>query len=202
MNWNELEHEWRLRSAAFAPPAWNLAEFEQQRRRRARQFALRDWLEAGTGFAVAALFAVFLGLLGVRHWAGWGAVGIVVLVSVVFLRERRRAAHAQVSAEAPLRTRLAAEIIELRHQRTLLRRVVWWYLVPLLAAGGLFVFALHEWVEASGGRLALTPLLWLAAGGAGLGIAVWWLNRLAVTTWIEPQLADCERALAELDGAA
>jgi len=201
MNWNELEHVWRTQAAAFAPPAWNLAEFETQRRRRARRLALRDWLEAGTGFAVAAFFAAFLGFLGARHWSGWAAVALVVAVSVFFLRERRRASRARVSAEATLRERLAAEVAELRHQRALLQRVVYWYLAPLLGAGVLFVFALQQWAIASGGRLDAAPLGWLAVGGAGVGVAVWWLNRHAVRTWIEPQLADCERALTELEGA-
>lgn len=200
MNWNELEQVWRTQAAAFAPPAWNLAEFETQRRRRARRLALRDWLEAGTGFAVAAFFAAFLSLLGARHWSGWAAVTLVVTVSIFFLRERRRAHCFRVPSEATLRERLSAEIAELRHQRALLRGVALWYLAPLLGASGLFVHALQEWARAAGGQLDTGPIVWLAAGGVALGVAVWWINRIAVRTWIEPQLADGERALAELEG--
>jgi len=199
MNWNELEQQWRRTAVSVAPPTWNPADFEAQRRRRARRLAGRDWLEAGAGFGVAAAFAALLGALGVRHWAGWAAVALVLVVSAFFLLERRRARRAQVPAEAAMRERLAAEIVELRHQRTLLRRVTWWYLLPLFGAFGLFVFALHEWIVAAGGRLELTPLGYLAAGAVGVWVTVWWLNQRAVVTWIDPQLADCERALAELE---
>ena len=201
MNWNELEQVWRVQAAHFAPPAWNLAEFETLRRRRARRIALRDWLEAGTGFAVAAFFAAFLGFLGVRHWGGWTAGALVAAVSAFFLRERVRAHRARVPAESALADRLAGEIAELRHQRRLLQRVTLWYLAPLAGASVLFVVALRDWAAASGGQLDSAPLVWLAVGGAGLCIAVWWINRLAVRPWLEPQLAACERALAELQGA-
>lgn len=201
MNWNELEQQWRHAAAGFAPPTWNAADFEAQRRHRARRLAVRDWLEAGAGCSVAVAFAALLVALGVRHWAGWAAVALVLAVSAVFLVERRRARRAQVPAEASMRERLAAEIKELRHQRTLLRRVAWWYLLPLFGAFGLFVFALQQWIAAAGGRLELSSLGWLASGAVGVGATVWWLNHRAVATWIDPQLADCQRALVELEGA-
>lgn len=200
MNWNELEKVWRTVPAPAGAPAIDAANFPARQRQLARALARRDWLEAGTGFLVAAAFAGFLGGLGVSDWRGWVAVGLVLAVSGFFLRERRRARRLRPAPEAPLLVQLDGEIAELRHQRRLLRNVAWWYLTPLAVSTLLFAWALLAHVAERTGHFDTTFLLKFGGVVAGLDVAIWWLNRRAVATEIEPRLQACEAARADLVG--
>lgn len=200
MNWNELEKMWRTAPAPAGVPVVDAAEFRLRQRKLARALARRDWLEAGTGFLVAAVFAGFLGWLRVSDSRGWAAVLLVLAVSGFFLRERRRARRLRPGPEASLLAQLEGEMAELQHQRRLLRSVVWWYLLPLSAAALLFAWALLDFVAAKTGHFDALFLGKFAAVAAGLDVAVWWLNRRAVATEIEPRLRKCEAARAELTG--
>lgn len=200
MNWNELEKVWRAAPVPAGAPAVDAAEFPARRRKLARALARRDWLEAGTGFLVAAAFAGFLGWLRVSDWRGWTAVLLVLAVSAFFVRERRRARQLRPGPEAPLLAQLEGEIAELRHQRRLLRGVAGWYLLPLSTAALLFAWALLDFVAAKTGHFDTSFLLKFSVGALGLDVAVWWLNCRAVATEIEPRLRECEAMRADLAG--
>lgn len=197
MNWSELEKIWR-NTPTGKQPACDTAEFAARRRRMQRSLARRDWLEAVVGLGVAASFAGFLLFLGVADWRGWLAVGLVLAVSGVFVVERRRAHRLRPMPDASLLAQLDGEIEELRHQRRLLRRVAWWYLLPLGAATLLFAWALLAAVAERTGRFD-GVFLWRFGGIiVAVDLSIWWLNRRAITTEIEPRLRACESARAEL----
>ena len=200
MNWTELEKAWRAAPAPAGVPVVDAAEFRLRQRKLARALARRDWLEAGTGFVVAAAFAGFLGWLQVSDGRRWAAVRLVLAVSVFFLRERRRARRLHPAPEAPLLVQLDGEIAELRHQRRLLRNVGWWYLTPLAVATLLFAWALLDHVAERTGHFDAAFLLKFGGVVVGLDVAIWWLNRRAVATEIEPRLRACEATRAELLG--
>lgn len=199
MNWNELEQVWRTAPAA-PDVAVDSADFAARRRRMARALARRDWLEAAVGGAVAATFAGFLLFFGIADWRGWLAVGLVLTVSGFFVAERRRARRLRPGPEASLLAQIDGEIAELRHQRRLLERVAWWYLLPLGAAALLFSWSLLALVAERTGRFDGGFLLRFGAIMVAVDVAVWWLNRRAVATEIEPRLRACEAARAELAG--
>lgn len=197
MNWNEMEQLWRQAPAA-APAEWNAQEFAARRERLARTLARRDWLEAGAGIFVAAIFAGFLWFLGITAWSGWTAVGLVLLVSIGFVRERRRARRLRPEPEVSLRRQIEGEIAELQHQRRLLQRVGWWYLLPLGAAALLFAWALLAFVAERTGHFDAGFLARFGIAVLVLHVTVWWLNRRAITQQIEPRLRACEAARAAL----
>jgi hypothetical protein len=199
MNWNTIEQQWQeqLRKAV-APPAWDATTFEKQRAKIARTLARRDWLEAGVSFTVAAFFAAILSLLDRVLWSGWAAVGILVVMGGFFLRERWRARRLTPPREAALRDRVEGELAELRHQRRLLRSVLWWYVLPFLLVVTLLVWGVlgatpEPMTAETGKRLALFSLACLGMSGV-----VVWLNRRAVRDWIDPQIANLERVRSEL----
>lgn len=197
MNWNELEQVWRT-APVMNQPSVDTAEFAARRRRMQLSLARRDWLEAAVGLGVASSFAGFLVFLGVADWRGWLAVGLVLAVSGLFVVERQRARRLRPATDAALLVQLDGEIAELRHQRRLLLRVAWWYLLPLGAATLLFVWALLDFVAQRTGKFDAAFLIKFAAVSAAVDVAIWWLNRRAVTTEIEPRLRACEAARAEL----
>ncbi|MBA4137793.1 MAG: hypothetical protein C0518_10795 [Opitutus sp.] len=198
MNWTELEKTWQAQLSDFAPPAWSLDEFETRRRSLARGLARRDWLEAGASAGASVVLAGVLVLLGSRDWRGWLAIALILAVGVRFIVERRRTARLRLPPEAPLVAQLEAEIAELRYQARLLHSVLAWYLAPIGAAIGLYLWALARHIAAAGVAVEIGRLLVIGGGAVALVIGVWWLNRHTVRTWIEPQLAAREKARADL----
>lgn len=196
MNWNELETMWRQARQSPAAPAWRLGEFEEKHRTLARTYALRDWFEAGV-FAVASLaLAGVLLWLQVRGWPGWTAVALAGIISAIFLRERWLARRTHAAPEAPLLERLDAEIRFLRRQRRLLETFHWWFLLPILVATGLFVWAM---VDARPWPFRLSPgflLTWFGATCLAIACIVLRVVREAMRTWLDPQLRDREQARA------
>jgi O-antigen/teichoic acid export membrane protein len=198
MKWHELEKYWQTRTAGHAAPAWNAADFETRRLRLARSFARRDWLEAGTGLLVAAMFSLPPLLMGPAAWPAWIAVALVLGVTTVFVRERRRARRNAPAPEAPLLMRLEAEIRELEHQRQLLLNVAWWYLFPLLLAIALLVWAVHLALPGQLTTPMIWRLVWFGALMAIMGAVTLWLNHQAVRRTVEPRLSELRSARAAL----
>jgi len=201
MKWHELEQTWRVHLAGADIPEWNVADFEVRRRRLARTLARRDWLEAGTGLFVAAVFALPAVHFGAAAWPAWPAVGLVLLVTGFFVRERHRARRATPASDAPMLVRLDAEIRELEHQHRLLRHAGWWYVLPLLSAMALFTWALHAAVP---GRV--TPemqerLVVMGLGALALGAGIIWLNRWTARRTVAPRLRQLREARANLTTA-
>jgi hypothetical protein len=195
MKWNELANLWQTQPATGS---WDEAVFETQRRRLASRLARRDWLEAGTGLFVAVMFSLPPLLAGAAAWPAWIAVALVLGVTAVFIRERRRARHSTPAPEAPLLTRLEAEICELEHQRRLLRNVAWWYLLPLMVAVALLVWSVHLAVPGQLTTAMVWRLVWFGALMVGVGAVTLWLSRQAVRRTIEPRLQELQAAHREL----
>ena len=202
MNWNELEKLWQNQGSAFAAPAWDVKEFAAHQRSLSRRLAWRDWTEVAVSLSVAGVFAAVLWLLEIRDWRGWIGVLLVLGVGLKFAHERRRAALRRPTPEAPLLAQLDAEIVELRHQAALLRRVGKWYLAPLAVAFGFLGWAFVRHLAAAGVAVNVAPLMWIGGSTLGIFVGVWWLNDYTARSWIDPQLAARERARAELLGIA
>lgn len=190
MNWNELQQLWQTQQPVATPPVWNPAEFEQQRARLARTLARRDWLEAGVGIAVAIFFAATLIPLGPAAWPGWISVALILGVSAIFIRERRRTRRTAPPPEAPLLIRLEADIAELRHQCRLLNTVVLWYVLPIMLSIILLFWGVRSAMPAPLPPLWSWRLLFFSLVMLGFSAFVVWVNREAVRTTLEPKLRE------------
>lgn len=201
MNWREMEAAWRRQEPTVESRA-ELSElvtsFEAKRQKLASTLLVRDWIEAGAGLMVSLVFMMdAVGGRGVA-WLEWLAIALVMGVTLFFVSERVRARRARLGAEAPLRQKLEAEIAEVRHQCRLLRRVMWWYVGPLMLAIVLFLCAK---VAPQVDRLGIVGWGALAVYAIGCGALAWWvrgLNLRAVRRQLEPRLAELEQQRQEL----
>jgi hypothetical protein len=137
MNWNDYEAVWKrqeLPIGADADVAKLRLTFETKRRKLAATLLARDLLESGAGLLGCVFLAFLWRKIGAAGWPIGLAMVLIFGVSGVFIRERLRARKFQVGEDAPLLTKVDADLANLRHQRRLLQTIWWWYLGPLLVA--------------------------------------------------------------------
>jgi len=213
MNYDDWEMLWRRQE----PPIGKAADlealkvtFEPKRRKLARAVLVRNLLEGYGGFLMAAIFVGLAWRIGRAAWPILIGAGLILGVSVVFLRDLRRVRRSRLGPEAPMLAKLAAEIAELRHQRRLLSHVGTWYFLPYLAA----IVIIGSTLAVVSGRkappgllleLLTTPasLAWIIVMIATIGLALFWAwraNRLAVRKHLDPRLEELEKLQQELTG--
>ena len=195
MNWNDYEAAWKRQEppvGAGADLATLRQTFETKRRKMAGTLFVRDILEASAGVFVAVSLARKGWLMGKAGWPVALSVALILGVTFFFIWERIRTHRARLGPDAPLLTKLEADIAELRHQRRLLLNVATWYLAPILASMAIFAVTLS--VQAP------TPLsrdpFFLTAYWVSVGLlywGIWALNRRAVRKKIEPRLEELEK---------
>jgi MFS family permease len=204
MNWTDCTSAWLRQDTPSLPTdiAKLQAMFEATRRREARGLLVRDWLEAGTGFMVAAAFIFFWWFLRLPDWPMALAVALVLGVSALFVRERIRARRGRLGAAAPLLAKVEADLAELRHQRRLLLSLQVWYLGPLFAALSLVFLALWLFLRTNlpEAQLGMIPKLMVIYASLMVVVAI--INRKVVRRRIEPRIAELEALLAALRPAA
>jgi hypothetical protein len=130
---------------------------------------------------------------GPSGWPMGVAIVLVLGVALRFIRERLRIRRQVLGADAPLVTKVEADIAELRRQCHLIRNLWFWYLAPCAGA-----MAIHCWVIVRRAP-AWSPIHgpWFLLGvGLFLSVIVWfaWLiNRRALRERLEPRLAELEK---------
>jgi len=201
MNWNDWEVVWKqqeLPRGADADVAKLRETFEVQSRQLAKSRLVRDVAEASAGILVSVVMAGIWWRQGRAGWPIGVAIALTLGVTGVFLRERRRAQRARVGPEAPVLTRLEAEIAELQHQRRLLMGMGKWSLAPLGAAiviGCLTIARSRPaWDPARDPRFLGAYFLFCAL----LFWVVWLMNRRAVRQRVEPRIAAWEKLRSAL----
>ena len=206
MNWNDYEAVWQrqeLPVGADADLANLQSAFETKRRKMAAVLLARDWLEIAACVVVAASLAAYWHKIGRSAWPIGMAIVLVLNVGVVFLRERLRARRKHVGPDASLRTKIEADLAELRHQARMVHLLWLWYLGPCAAA-----MAIQAWVIVSHTRswdplrspLSLIVIVGFIAATCGFA---WAINRRAVRLRIQPRIAELEklrRSLLEQNG--
>ena len=201
MNWNDYEAVWKrqeLPVGAAADVAALRETFESKHRKLAATLLVRDWIEAAAGIFVSLALAFIWWRQGRTGWPLALAIGLILWVTVFFIRERIRAHRNRLGAEAPLLAKLEADIAELRHQRRLLLGVWTWYLAPCLAAILIVLATVILSVPAWALRGHLLFLLgYLPLLGLLLWF-VWFINRRAVRRQIEPRLEELEKLHRDL----
>ena len=196
MNWNEMESAWNRQvppGAAGTDVKALIETFEARRRKLAANLLWRDLREAGAGLVGAAV----LGYLGLHRGPGFRtcllAIAPMLGVTAFFILERIRAHRERPGFDAPLLTKLEADLAELRHQRRLLSSVGTWYLAPLSAGIAAMLAALYFSLPGPVRERGLVYFAGCLAATALLFWGVWALNRRAVRKGVEPAIIELER---------
>lgn len=206
MNWNEWELIWRRQKTpvgAGADLALLKQTFEEQRGKIRRRILLRNVSEGATGLTLSFLLAFIGAHAGVGGWRMWTGLALLLGVSLVFVFDFVRARRSRLPGDAPILSKIDAEIAELRHQRHLLARIGLWYFLPMAAS---FVLIVSAWATRIGrgippGMLhnALktpTIIIWLVSTLAitGAATALVWRGQIkAIRTRVNSRLEELKR---------
>jgi hypothetical protein len=202
MNWNDYEAVWRRQQLPQGADA-NLTSlretFETKSRKMAATLFVRDVAEASAGVFVAVVLSFFKLKQGkVGWWPIFGAVALLLGVTVFFISERVRTRRMKLGSEAPLLAKVDADIAELKHQRRLLLGLWKWYLRPCVAA----IFIVIATIMFNAPAWALTGhLIFLAGFVPMMGILLWFawhINQQACRKQLEPRLAELEKLRSDL----
>lgn len=204
MNLNDYEGVWKRQELPVGADAdlSNLRNtFETKRRKMAAALLVRDWIEIGACGIVVVSYGFYWRQTGPSGWPMGMAILLVLGVAAFFLRERRRARHVRLGADAPLVAKVEADIAELRHQCHLIQNVWAWYLAPCAGA-----MAIHCWVivRRAPEWSSLHEPWFLLGVGLFLAVVIWlaWLiNRRALRQRLKPRLAELEKLQRELTAA-
>jgi hypothetical protein len=201
MNWDEITSLWKRQQAK------PLADIEHEKldslftvtnRKLARRLFWTDTREILACMVVLVVFTVSaLKKRDHGSWPLWTANVVILWTTFFFVRERIRAHRNKVPHDAPLLTKIGAEINMLKRRRYLAINIGYWYLGPIFAAWFL--------VLASTGFHGLsyklqTPLqMWgYMLFGFFIFWGIWKRNRLAVRKRMDPRIAEMEKLRSEL----
>jgi len=206
MNWSDYEAVWKrqeLPVGTSSDIATLQNAFETKRRKLATALIVRDWAEASAGIAVSLAYARIWWSIGREAWPLVIAMILILGVTAFFVKERMRTHRNRLGAQAPLLTKLSADIAELHHQRRLLLTLWWWYLGPIALAVAVFAttllrIAVIQLPPELLATLLKQPFIWalLAITVVGIGLLLWFgwvINRRAVRKRIEPRLDELEK---------
>ncbi len=199
MNFEDLQRAWQHDAASSSRPvdAALLAEVRKGSRAFARSIFWRDVREVAASVFVAAVFAkvaLDAEAEGASAWPAWVAAILPLGVALFFLIDRllmhRRARPRGETVAAELER--AAQAV--RHQIRLLRKVLWWYILPLAMCSVMLGLQLLLYAPAS------FPI-WARWAAAVLILVptvlfdwwVWRLNQKAVRQQLQPRLTELEQ---------
>jgi hypothetical protein len=195
-----LKHAWQ--SAASQGRLTIDAElFLNEVRRNQQSFAAtifwRDLREVVVGIVMVPLW-LYLGIRLSLPWAWYLAVPGLLWVVGYLLVDRRRHARKPTEPDEPLRRHVQDSLERVEHQIGLLRRVFWWYLLPL----GLPILAFFGQIAWRSRSLGWQAILFFSfATGFVLIVfaGIYWLNQAAVRAALEPRRRELETLLRSLE---
>lgn len=196
MKFSDYEAAWKrqpLPRGADAELSDLKRTYEAQRRKAAAAFLVRDWSELVACGIMVVVYAEYWRSVGPSGWPMGFAIGMILFVAGMFIRVRLRSRRHRVAADAPLLTKISADLEELRYQRTLLRGVWRWYLAPcaiaMLLHASVILGRVPEWDPLRQPASLVTIMLFI-------GLVCWFawvINRRAVRLRIEPRIAELEK---------
>lgn len=182
MNQQDFARHWQLPTKPDLSAS--LAQVERDAQQRRRDLYRRDLREIGSSALVVLVFVwvlIHTQIPVVRLGAALMLIGAALIVAKLLGARRQGRSRADDS----VRTVLLAELAGLDQQITLLRKVLWWYLL-LPLSGAFLVFSGHS------GPVWLTAIYGLVV--VGLGAWIWRLNQRAWRESLRPE----RQRLAEL----
>lgn len=157
----------------------------------------RDVREVGTSLLMVPVW-IYLGVKFSLPWTWFLAVPSLLWIAGYMLTDRMRHTRKSNEQAEPLRQRVKRSLAQVEHQIGLLRRVFWWYLLPL--ALPILAFCVQvTWRERSGGWLTVIVVSVVATFVLLVFAGIYWLNQYAVGAELEPRRRELETLLASLD---
>ena len=207
MNIEELQNLWRGQNTPepIAPRALELTVMNLQAEDRAfaREIWLRDVREAAASLVVSGFFAaiaVSAAGEGRTAWPLWTAAAIPLVVMGILFLDRMRHRHLRPANGDTLMGELERTLARLQHQEWLVCNVIWWYLLPLVAAIGIVGL---DGVRETGAPIPVQFLLGglMVALIGWVGRWVWGRNQDALNSTLRPRIAELQRERDSLSGA-
>jgi hypothetical protein len=188
--WQASSSQSRLRIDA------DLLVKELQRNQRQFDFMIfaRDIREVVVALTMIPVW-LFLGWAWALPWAWYLVIPGLVFVAAFMIFDRFRHSQRPPEPDASMREQISHSLAQVDHQIWLLRKVFWWYLLPLALPCGAF-FAQVAWkMRALGWVGALTALVTISIFGSIMGF-VYWLNQKAVRCGLEPRRQELKTLLS------
>ncbi|MDB6034209.1 MAG: Beta-lactamase [Verrucomicrobiales bacterium] len=182
----KLWQEQRFDASRSLPDEKEIAAMKRKMKKFDRTISWRDGRES-----LAAIFIIiWFGRAFFKVPAPLAKVGCVILVlASVFIcwypiRKKRRVAKA--APDAPMTQALQCELEKVEVQIRLLRSIVWWYLLPLMAGALVFHFGMQPSLSSNIGYSAFV---------VALSVFIYWLNQRAVEKQLLPLQRELEATL-------
>lgn len=157
----------------------------------------RDVREVGTSLLMVPVW-IYLGLKFSLPWTWFLALPSLLWIAGYMLTDRMRQKRQSHEQAEPLRQSVQHSLTQVDHQIRLLRRVLWWYLLPL--ALPILAYCVQVmWRERSGGWLTVLVGSVVLAFVLLVFAGVYWLNQYAVGAELEPRRRELETLLTSLD---
>jgi hypothetical protein len=155
----------------------------------------RDAREVGVTLLMMPVW-VYLGVKHALPWTWYLMLPTLLWIAGFMLIDRMRRRRSDVFAQ-PLRQQVEYSLAQVEHQIWLLRNILWWYLLPF--AGPMMAFlAQVAWQKRSGGWGIALNVAIVAAMAAITFASIYWLNRHAVRSRLEPRRQELEAMLISL----
>jgi hypothetical protein len=199
MNPDDLRQAWQAGAAETrleADADRLLAELRRKRRRFTATIFWRDVREIGAALLLIVVW-LYQGTTRSLPWTWYLAVPVLAWFAGFLLIDRLRHRQRGPNSGESLVACAERSLAELDHQIWLLRNVGWWALLPLAVAVLPFMGE-RAWEVRSGGWWAA---LYLAMGVAVISMVlagVYWLNRTAVRSCLEPRRQELQALLLSL----
>jgi hypothetical protein len=199
MNPDALKQAWQAQSSQ-ARLTIDADLLLQEVQRNQRQFSAtifwRDVREVGTALLMIPLWC-YMGLKLSLPWTWYLTVPALAWIAGYMLADRMRHRRRPPEPGEPLRQHVQNSLAQVEHQIWLLRKVLWWYLLPL-ALPMLAFFGQLGWNMRAGGWLTALAVAGLVALGVLILAFVYRVNQHAVRSELEPRRQELEALLTSL----
>lgn len=199
MNPDDLKRAWQTQSSQTRlsiDPELLLTEFRRNQRRFSATIFRRDVREVGLALLMAPLW-VFLGAVLSLPWGWYLMVPVLLWYAGYMLAYRLRHRRQWPGPDGSLREGVERSLAELGDQIRLLRSVFWWGLLPFAVASTAFFLQIF-WQDDVQGWWAVVAFALLVAFVSVVLAWVYWLNRRAVRSELEPRRRELKALLASL----
>jgi hypothetical protein len=173
-----------------------LEEVQRNQRRFTATIFWRDVREVGIALVLVPVW-IYLGRKSSQPWTWYLTVPALLWVAGFMFVDRMYHKRRPPELGEPLRQRIEGSLAQVEHQIWLLRNVFWWYLLPLILSILAYVSQV-TWQERSGGWLIALAMALVVSLVVIVMAAVYWVNRKAVQSYLEPQRQELEVQLRSL----
>lgn len=160
----------------------------------------RDVREVGTAVVLLPIW-IGLGVGLALPWTWYLTLPVLVWIAGYMLVDLLRHRRQPDDPAEPLRQRVETSLTQVDRQIWLLRRVLWWYLLPMFVS--IMIFVGHiAWLSRAGVWGAALLIAILGGVVSFVHVSIYRLNQTAVQTVLEPKRQELVTLLASLTDEA